>query len=125
MALDGLATAPAGSAAYPEIGANDFRLSDMGPDGSGAYDALDPAVAYNSTDDEYLVVWSGDDNTGDLVEDEFEIRGQRVDAATGAEIGSDLRFSNMGPDGDPDYDARDPAVAYNSTNHEYLVVWGG
>ena len=29
----------------------------MGPDGNDAYDAWSPAVAYNPTGDEYLVVW--------------------------------------------------------------------
>ena len=108
----------------PEIGA-DFRLSDMGPDGDAIYDALSPAVAYNSTGDEYLVVWSGDDDTGTLVDEEGEIFGQRVDAASGVEIGADFRLSDMGPDGDANYDASSPAVAYNSADNEYLVVWSG
>ena len=107
-----------------EIG-GDFRLSDMGPDGDSNYDAIFPAVAYNSTQDEYLVVWYGDDNTGPLVDEEFEIYGQRLAGATGAEIGGDIRLSDMGPDGDPAYDAFDPAVVYNHTQDEYLVVWDG
>jgi hypothetical protein len=110
----------------PQIGTNHVRLSDMGPDRYDSYAAYNAAVAYNSTDDEYLVVWEGDDDTGLLVDEEFEIFAQRVDAATGAEIGeNDFRLSTMGPDGDPDYDARRPAVAYNSANNEYLVVWYG
>jgi hypothetical protein len=108
-----------------EIGA-DFRLSDMGPDGNAIYDANHPAVAYNSAEGEYLVVWYGDDDTGALVNSEYEVWGQRVDAATGAEIGVDVRLSDMGPDGDGSYyDARHPAAAYNSTDDEYLVVWDG
>jgi hypothetical protein len=63
-----------------EIGANDFRLSDMGPDGDANYDAWNPAVAYNNTTNEYLAVWSGDDDTGRLVDEEYEIFGQRLDA---------------------------------------------
>jgi hypothetical protein len=110
------------SATGAEIG-TDLRLSDMGPDGNVNYDAWDPAVAYDSVDNEYLVVWAGDDDTGGLTYDEDEIFGQRVNAATGAEIGTDLRLSDMGPDGSRYYDARDPAVAYNSANNEYLVVW--
>jgi hypothetical protein len=110
----------------PQIGANDFRLSDMGPTGGANYVALSAAVAYNSTDDEYLVVWYGDDDTGALVDEEYEIYGQRVDAATGAEIGAnDFRLSDMGPDGDVNYYALWPAVAYNSADNEYLVVWSG
>ena len=108
-----------------EIGANDFRLSDMGPDGNTGYSTYRPAVAYNPTNNEYLVVWRGDDDTGGLVNDEFEVFGQRVNAATGAEIGTDFRLSDMGPDGNANYDAYGPAVAYNSTNNQYLVVWDG
>jgi len=71
LAVDGPALA---RAVYPvtidpEIGANDFRLSDMGPDGSGDFGAFDPALAYNSLNNEYLGVWEGDDAT----ENEFEI----------------------------------------------------
>lgn len=107
-----------------EIGP-ELRLSDMGPDGDPAYDAENPAVAYNSAANEYLVVWQGDDNTGLLVDGEEEIFGQRIEANTGAEIGGDLRLSDMGPNGDPLYDARAPAVTYNSIANEYLVVWHG
>ncbi|MCP4590710.1 MAG: hypothetical protein GY842_08195, partial [bacterium] len=81
----------------PEIGSNDVRLSDMGQ-GNPNYTARYPAVAYNSDDDEYLVVWGGDHNTDGLVDNEREIFGQRVDAVTGAEIGADIRLSDMGPD---------------------------
>jgi hypothetical protein len=56
----------------------DTRLSDMGPDGSAAYRARTPGMAYNSTNNEYLVVWDGDDNTPPLVNDEAEIFGLRL-----------------------------------------------
>src|SRR5262245_57123837 len=108
-----------------EVGANDFRLSNMGPDGNGDFDATDAAVAYNPTNNEYLVVWSADDNTGLLVNEELEIYGQRVDAATGARLGSRIRISNQGPDGSQFSKAAAPAVAYNGTANEYLVVWAG
>lgn len=75
LAVDGpaLARAVYPVTSDPEIGANDFRLSDMGPDGSGDFGAFDPALAYNSLNNEYLGVWEGDDAT----ENEFEIIGQR------------------------------------------------
>jgi len=108
-----------------EIGTDDFRLSDMGPDGDFTFDAVDPAVAYNSANNEYLVVWEGDDDDAPLVDEEFEIFGQRLDAA-GAEVGTnDSRLSDMGPNGNTSFSAREPAVAYNSANNEYLVVWEG
>ena len=110
----------------PEIGANDFRISDMGGTGDPGYDAWEPAVAYNATDNEYLVVWEGDDDVDGLVDNEYEIFGQRLDATTGAEVGSnDFRISDMGGTGDVTYGALLPAVAYNATDNEYLVVWRG
>jgi uncharacterized repeat protein (TIGR01451 family) len=109
----------------PNLVGNRLRLSDMGPDGNNSYGANRPAVAYNSMNDEYLVVWYGDDDSGSLVDNEFEIFGQRVDGSSGAEIGSDFRISQMGPDGDSNYDAFYPRVAYNATSNEYLVVWHG
>src|SRR5262249_56629281 len=81
---------------------------------------------YSGAAKEYLVVWQGDDDTGNLVNEEYEIFGQRLDAATGKEVGAnDFRISDMGPDGNPDFDAFSPAVAYNPTNNQYLVVWQG
>jgi hypothetical protein len=109
-----------------EVGANDFRISDMGPDGNADIDGGLAAVAYNSTADEYLVVWIGDDPGGAKVDDEWEIYGQRLDASTGAEVGAnDFRISDMGPDGDTAFGAEPPAVAYNPNADEYLVVWFG
>jgi hypothetical protein len=37
--------------------------------------------------------------------------------------GTDFRVSNMGPDGDAAFGGFQAAAAYNSTAHEYLVVW--
>lgn len=109
-----------------EVGTDDFRISDMGPNGDADYDAFEPAVAYNPTNNEYLVVWEGEDDEGSLVPNEFEIYGQRLNAATGAEVGTnDFRISDMGPDGNPSYNAELPDVVYNATNGEYLVVWRG
>ncbi|MDH3225543.1 MAG: hypothetical protein OEM67_00415, partial [Thermoleophilia bacterium] len=100
------------------------RISDMGPDGNPAFGAFDPAVVYNAAANEYLVTWRGDDDTGALADDEFEVFAQRLTAA-GVEIGSDTRISDMGPDGNPAYGAGAPAVAYNTTNDDYLVTWSG
>lgn len=111
------------SATGTEIGSNDFRLSDMGPDGDLEYGAAEPDVAYNSTNNEYLVVWRGDDNTIPNVASENEIFAQRVSGATGAEIGTDYVISDMGTEGSSSYDAFAPRLAYNSTGNEFFVVW--
>ncbi len=109
---------------FGEIGADDFRISDMGPDGNRDFGAFFPVLAFNSTEVEFLVAWEGDDDSSALVEDELEIFGQRLDAAGGEQRG-DFRISQMGPDGDPGFDAFRPAVTYNSNDNEYLVVWQG
>ncbi|MBJ7455069.1 MAG: hypothetical protein JHC74_03315 [Thermoleophilia bacterium] len=109
-----------------QTGANDFRISDMGPDGNAAFDAVDPAVAYNSAADEYLVAWEGDDGTAPLVDDEFEIFGQRLGGAGADERGvNDLRISDMGPDGNAAFDAAEPEVAANPRAGEMMVTWEG
>jgi len=109
-----------------EIGNDDFRISDMGPDGVSSFFASSPDAAYNAADDEYLVVWTADDDTAPLVDNEFEVHGQRLDAKTGAELGdNDFRISDMGPDGDTAYGAGAARVAYDSVDNQYLVIWQG
>jgi hypothetical protein len=110
----------------PEIGTDDFRISDAGTNGDATRDVESVAVAYNDIEEEYLVVWSADDNQTTLADGEFEIYGQRIDANTGAELGTnDFRISDMGPDNNAQFDAVSPSVAFNSANNEYLVVWEG
>jgi len=58
-----------------------------------------------------------------LVNNESEIFRQRL-TANGAEVDdNDFRISNMGTDGDADYDASYPAVAYSGQDAKHLVVW--
>jgi len=106
------------------VGSN-MRMSDMGGTGDALFDAFQPDVVYNSSDFEYLTVWSGDDNVGGLVNDEFEIYGQRTDEDLGGVGANDARVSDMGGTGDLLYDAFHPSVAYNPRRNEYLVVWQG
>ena len=108
-----------------EIGADDFQISDMGPASNASYDARSPRVAYNPLDDEYLVVWYGNDNIPPLTVGEVEVFGQRLNGADATPIGAnDFRISDMGPDGDGTFDVLDGVdVAYNPNANEYLVVW--
>ncbi|VAW42140.1 hypothetical protein MNBD_GAMMA01-710 [hydrothermal vent metagenome] len=107
-----------------EIGTNDFRISDMGPNGDNLFDAYSPDIAYNATSNEFLVVWYADDNNAGHVSGEFEIYGQRINAATGAEVGTnDFQISETGVPGFATRAARYPAVSWNSSRNEYLIVW--
>lgn len=108
-----------------EIGEDDFRISDMGPEGDANYSGHAPTLAWNPVHQEYLVVWYGDDDKVGLVKGEYEIFGQRLNAL-GAAIGdNDFRISDMGPDGNTGYSAYFPAVVYNAVAEEYLLVWHG
>lgn len=73
-------------------------------------DQFQPAVAYNSVHDEFLVVWQAD------VSGNYEIVGIRVDSA-GAPIGSSFAIS------DPGTSQFAPDVAYDPVNDRYIVVW--
>ena len=105
--------------AYVPTG-SDFRISNVFTDGDATRVGTDSAVAYNSSANEYLVVFRADPVT----DDEFEVYGRRVSAA-GVPQGSDFRISNVGTDGDPLRSAETPAVAFNAASGEYLVVWSG
>jgi hypothetical protein len=98
------------------------RVSDMGSDGDATKDAFEPAVAYDSANNQYLVVWSGDD----AVDSDEEIYGQLL-AADLLEAGAnDFRISDMGAtEGDPAHQAQLPDVVFNESNGEFLVVWEG
>lgn len=109
-----------------EVGADDFRISDMGPDGVSFYDPKDPDVAYCAPSNRYLVVWWGRNDQPSLSFGENEVYGQLLDGATGAEVGrNDFRISSMGPDGTDNHHAWYPAVAYSDAAREFLVVWSG
>jgi hypothetical protein len=103
-----------------KVGA-EFRISDMGPDGSGEYGAFRPRIAFDPFSNQYLVAWHGDE-VG-LGVDEFEIWGQYL-AANGTEIGNnDFRISE-GPDGDAKLGNNRPALAFNPTaTCDYLVTY--
>jgi hypothetical protein len=104
------------------VGTN-FRISQTSAAGADR-DARAPAMAYNAEDNEYMVVWEGNGLSGSNMGKADEILGRRVNAATGAAAGADFRISNIS-DGGKDRAAFGPKAVYNSTAHEYLVVWHG
>jgi hypothetical protein len=102
-----------------------FRISAAGGTGSATYASFTPSVAYNATDDLFLVVWTQDHDAGGQVNDEFEVWGRLVNATTGALSGAAFRISDLGPDGNAAYGVGNPRVAHNATDNEFLVVWTG
>ncbi|MCU0280461.1 MAG: hypothetical protein MUE66_01220 [Acidimicrobiia bacterium] len=74
-----------------------------------------PAVAWNTTRNEYLVVWQ--DYRNQLTSGS-DIYGRRVNAA-GVPQGADFRISGSGATGNEST----PAIAWNSVRNQYLVVW--
>ncbi len=107
------------SAGGASIG-SDFRISNAA-DVAASREAFDPAVAYDPTAGEYLVVWTADELATD---EEFEVFGQRISSA-GAAVGADFRISNVGTDADANRGAFEPSVTYNSASDQYLVTWQG
>jgi hypothetical protein len=104
-----------------------IRVSRMGTDGDKAYAAFWPHITYNSRHNEYMVTWMGDQNSGGLVDEEYEIYIQRLygDLAQGNEIGGNVRLSQMGPDGSRLYAAYRPRIAYSALQDVYGITWRG
>jgi hypothetical protein len=80
------------------------------------YPSVQPAVAYSPAQDKYLVVYSYDSKPTITPFTDYEINGQPVNGdGTITETGFSI-------DGNSNHQRR-PAVAYNSANNEFLVVW--
>ena len=109
-----------------------FQISQCGAPGDGLADVGSTfgaplSLAYNPTDNQYLVVWRCDDvGDSNIVDGEFEITGQIVRGDGTLALADDLQISSTGGDNgqNPQYDAEAPQVAWNSASQQYLVVWG-
>jgi hypothetical protein len=84
--------------------------------------AQSASIVYNPDDNEYLVVWQTDALTE--IKGVNDIYGQRLNGSTGQPIGISFRISNLS-DGGRDRNSNQPAAVYNTTAHEYLIVWHG
>jgi hypothetical protein len=78
-------------------------------------------VAWNSTNNEYLVIWKGMGEPEDVVK--MEIYGQRLKANCEL-LGKYFRISHTTDQGN-NFNANAPAIAYNGRDNQYLVVWNG
>ncbi len=71
-----------------------------------------PRIAYNNTSNAYLVVW----RAGDFLQGQSDIYGQLL-SGEGNLQGSGISISTANGN------QLNPAIAYNSVDNEYLVVW--
>jgi hypothetical protein len=83
--------------------------------GGASDDSRYAKLAYNSSDDEYLVVWQDERNQATR---RWDIYGQRL-TGDGTRIGANFRISG----GAATAQEFHPTVTYNSTDNQYLVVW--
>ena len=98
------------------------RVSTMGPDGETSSRANSPDIAYNPVDDEFLVVWFGNDGVLDGGQSHQEVFGQRISAATGEPVGEDdFRISCVGNDREANLFAA-VSVTHNPEATAYLVA---
>jgi hypothetical protein len=81
-------------------------------------DSVNPSVAYNAVDDQYLVAFESD-RLGPVFR--TEVFARRLSGA-GAQLGADIRVSRV-LERNPDGTVGRAAVAYSPTGREYLVVW--
>ena len=107
------------------LGQDDFLISLMGNSVSDEFRGEHPDVAFNPDDNEYFVVWHGDDNESPLVDNEFEVFGRFLDGATGGALTKFFPVSDMGVIAGNHLSAGFPAVTYNPIGKEFLVAWHG
>ena len=102
------------------------RYSDMGtPDLDVQFDAVTPDLVWHPGLGSFVVVWAGDDDTGDLVDGHFELYGQLVNGTNRAETGAnDFRISISGP-GIAGNDATNPAIAITDDPQRWFVAFEG
>ncbi|CAB1057475.1 Fibronectin type III domain protein [Olavius sp. associated proteobacterium Delta 1] len=88
------------------------KIDDVIPAAATAQDEIAVDIAYNSVDDEYLVVYAYDASGSDT---NWDIYGQRIDGS-GAKIGT--AFAIMASANHE----KNPQLAYNETANEFLVA---
>jgi len=92
---------------------DNFQISMTGPADDITFDAFFPAIAFNSTGNEYLVTWQ----QAVFSPRSRDIYGQCLDSS-GNTLGDSFRIGMQEGSSLPD-------VAYNPMGDEYLVTWSG
>ncbi|MBT9559467.1 MAG: hypothetical protein IV100_25785, partial [Myxococcales bacterium] len=112
------------SSAGAPLGSSDFQVSQTGNAGDITLNALPVGVAWDSVDDEYVVIWQGDHNIDSAVNDEFEIFGQEIDA-DGSAIGTDFRISYQGTNTAITSGVTFGSIIYDGDRNRFVTSWNG
>ena len=82
------------------------------------YDARQASVAYDPSRSEFLVAYQADNTAVG----EEEVFAQRL-TSLAVPVGAVIPVSDVGTDGDTDFDAFEPDVVYNAAVKRYAVVF--
>ena len=108
------------------VGGGNFQVSDASDPGGQVQTSQSAAAVFDAVAGEWLVTWSGDDDTTEPTPfGEVEVFGQRLGAGGGAVGADDFRVSTMGPDGDATFRGSAPAIAPDAQRGGAMVVWTG
>lgn len=108
-----------------EFGTDDFLISHCGGIGDATYNASGPISAYNSTDDNYLLIWYGDDvDFAGIVDNETETFGQLIDS-DGSKIGDTFIITSHEGYGNRFLYSGVPSIAYNPINNNFIITYSG
>ncbi len=105
-----------------EYDADDFQITAVGTPGDTADFAIRQEIAYNSADDEYLVVYLAYDGFGPTVDGEEELWGQRV-SARGEAIGDRVLLTDVGGLGTVGPRLFNYQVAYIPSRNGYFLTY--
>ena len=106
------------------IGPDRFRIShvsETNPTGN----AKPASVAYDPLNDRFLVAWTGNPDIGSMAPNENEVFAQLVGSDGSLLAPADIRISHVGPDGDANFIAVRPSIAFNKFTGQYLLDWSG
>lgn len=108
-----------------EFGTDDLLVTHCGGIGDATYNTSRPKSAYNSTDNNYLLIWYADDvDFAGIVDNETETYGQLIDA-NGSKIGDNFIITSHDGYGDRFTFSGVPSIAYNPIANNYLITYSG
>ncbi len=108
-----------------EFGTDDFLITHCGGIGDATYNTSRPISAYNSTDNNYLLIWYADDvDFPGVVDNETETYGQLIDA-DGSKIGDNFIITSHEGYGNRLLYSGVPSIVYNPINNNYLITYSG